>query len=303
MCSIVQLNVDYTYDYAFSPLIFRMNTLTDITRATAAAPARSRERRQSVQAADTVVAVLKGLASLGGGASLTALATYLEENPAKVHRYLVSLIDGGLVTQNANTQQYTLGLETMLIGLAAMRQADPIRISEPALIRLREQLGITSFIAVMGNKGPTIVRMEEPSLPVTVNVRVGSVLSFLWSATGRVFLGMHDEPAVRTLARQEYDLLCKAQKLPASFDDLVSQMHEEISTSHCIRVSDTNLKGISAVAAPVFNYAGQLTAVLTALGASGGFDTSLTGPIAVAVREQARQISQQLGNSKLPVGK
>jgi DNA-binding IclR family transcriptional regulator len=274
-----------------------MNALSAPDNLSAATPARSRERRQSVQAADTVVAVLKGLASLGGGASLTTLAAHLDENPAKVHRYLVSLIDGGLVTQNANTQQYTLGLESMLIGLAAMRQADPIRIAEPALIHLREQLGITSFIAVMGNKGPTIVRMEEPSLPVTVNVRVGSVLSFLWSATGRVFLGLHDEHLVRALARQEFDTLSKTQNPPAPFDVLVAQLHDEISKSHCVCVRDTNLKGISAVAAPVFNYAGQLTAVLTALGASGGFDTSLNGPIAVSVRQQAQRISQQLGYS------
>lgn len=277
--------------------MYQMNAQSAPDNLTAATPARSRERRQSVQAADTVVAVLKGLASLGGGASLTALAAHLSENPAKVHRYLVSLIDGGLVTQNANTQQYTLGLEAMLIGLAAMRQADPIRIAEPALIHLRENLGITSFIAVIGNKGPTIVRMEEPSLPVTVNVRVGSVLSFLWSATGRVFLGLHDEPAARALARQEFDALGNTLEPPASFDVLVTQLHDEISQCHCVCVRDTNLKGISAVAAPVFNYAGQLTAVLTALGASGGFDTSLNGPIAVSVRQQAQRISQQLGYS------
>jgi len=264
---------------------------------TTTTPIRNRERRQSVQAADTVVAVLKGLSSLGGSASLTGLALHLDENPAKVHRYLVSLMDGGLVTQNANTQQYTLGLESMLIGLAAMRQADPVRIAEPALIHLREQLGITSFIAVMGNKGPTIVRMEEPSLPVTVNVRVGSVLSFLWSATGRVFLGLHDEPGVRAMARLEFDALDKTQNPPAAFDVLVTQLHDEIHQFQCVCVRDTNLKGISAVAAPVFNYAGQLAAVLTALGASGGFDTSLDGPIAIAVREQAQRISRQLGYS------
>src|SRR5690606_13074312 len=165
------LIVIYNTSHIYFRSMYQMNAQSALDNSTAATPARNRERRQSVQAADTVVAVLKGLASLGGGASLTALAAQLDENPAKVHRYLVSLIDGGLVTQNANTQQYTLGLESMLIGLAAMRQADPIRIAEPALIHVREHLSITSFIAVMGNKGPTIVRMEEPSLPVTVNVR------------------------------------------------------------------------------------------------------------------------------------
>lgn len=265
--------------------------------APSALPGRNRDRRQSVQAADTVVLVLKGLASLGGRASLTALAAHIDENPAKLHRYLVSLIEGGLVTQNPGSQQYILGLDTMLIGLAAMRQADPIRIAEPSLIHLREQLEITSFIAVMGNKGPTIVRMEEPMLPVTVNVRVGSVLSFLWSATGRVFLGLHDEPTVREMARHEFQSCATSQQGGASFDKLVAQLHQEIRQYHCTTVRDTNLKGISAVAAPIFNYAGQLTAVLTALGASGGFDSSIEGPIATAVCEQAQYISRQLGHT------
>jgi hypothetical protein len=48
----------------------------------AAAPAR--ERRQRVQAAETGMAVLKGLAHLGGRSSLTALSTHVAESPAKV---------------------------------------------------------------------------------------------------------------------------------------------------------------------------------------------------------------------------
>lgn len=90
--------------------------------------ARPRERRQRVQAAETGMAVLKGLARLGGRASLTAIAAHIDESPAKVHRYLASLIEEGLVAQESGTQQYHLGLEALQIGLAAMRQADPIRL-------------------------------------------------------------------------------------------------------------------------------------------------------------------------------
>lgn len=151
------------------------------------APTRARERRQRVQSAETGMTVLKGLARLGGRASLTALAAHVGESPAKVHRYLASLMEAELVVQDAGSQHYHLGPEALLIGLAAMHQNDPIRMAEPALVRLCEQLDVTCFVAVMGNKGPTIVRIEEPGLPVTVNVRAGSVLSLVWSATGRVF--------------------------------------------------------------------------------------------------------------------
>lgn len=63
----------------------------------------------------------------------------------------------------------------------------------------------------------------------------------------------------------------------------------------CAAVRDTNLKGISAVAAPVRDYTGRVCAVLTALGATGGFDPSIDGAIGRAVREEAAAISALLG--------
>jgi DNA-binding IclR family transcriptional regulator len=262
-----------------------------VARAAAPAP----ERRQRVQSAQTGMAVLKGLARLGGRASLTAIASHVEESPAKVHRYLASLIDEGLVAQDALTQLYLLGPEAMMIGVAAMRQADPVRVAEPALVRLREQLEVTAFVAVMGNKGPTIIRFEEPGLPVTVNVRVGSVMSLLWSATGRLFLALLDD--TRVLAQAEEELAQADASLRAQLEraDPIGALRRSVQLAQCASVKDTNLKGISAVSAPLFDHTGKLCAALTALGASGGFDASPDGPIAAALRREAAAASAVLG--------
>ena len=256
----------------------------------------TRERRQRVQSAETGMAVLKGLAHLGGRSSLTALSAHVAESPAKVHRYLASLMEEGLVLQDAVSQHYYLGTEAIQIGLAAMRQADPIRAAEPCLVRLRESLEVTCFVAVMGNKGPTIVRFEEPGLPVTVNVRAGSVMSMLWSATGRAFLGLLDESRVLALAEQE--LAESPEDMRATLDakDPIGQLRREVQEARCASVKDTYLRGISAVAAPVYDYAGRVCAVLTALGATGGFDPAIDGPIATAVRQEARAASAILGH-------
>ncbi|MBK1780115.1 IclR family transcriptional regulator [Advenella sp. WQ 585] len=264
---------------------------------TAEKPQTTPDRRQRVQAAETGFAVLKGLARMGGSASLTALASHVNENPAKVHRYLASLIEEELVIQDPESQQYRLSMEAMFIGLSAMRQSDPIRLGEPALIRLRENLEVTCFIAVMGNKGPVIVRFEEPSLPVTVNVRVGSVLPLLTSATGRVFLGLQNDRQVKQLAQEEMEKAAispNTEKI-SDLDGFITQLRDEVQKRHCAIVKDTNLRGISAVAAPVYNYAGQLCAVITALGATGGFDASVNGEISHQVQEEARLVSAELG--------
>lgn len=267
---------------------------TPIRTETAASPAR--ERRQRVQSATTAVVLLKGLASLGGRASLTALAAYVDESPAKVHRYLVSLIEESLVSQEPLTQLYVLGPECLAIGLAAMRIVDPIREAERSLVLLRETLEVTCFVAVMGNRGPTIVRFEEPGLPITVNVRVGSVMSLLWSATGRVFLGLLDESRVRAIAEDE--LKHAPDDLRSLLDPAnpIERLRADIQAAQCATVKDVNLKGISAVSAPLLDFNGRLCGTLTALGATGGFDSSIDGPIAEAVRREARMISARLGH-------
>lgn len=258
--------------------------------------AATRGRRQRVQAATTGMAVLNGLARLGGRASLTVLAKHVAENPAKVHRYLISMMEEGLVAQDPVSLQYYLGAGAIQIGLAAMRQADPIRVAEPALVRLRQSLEMTCFIAVMGNKGPTIVRFEEPGLPVTLNVRVGSVLSMLWSATGRVFLAYLEDTRVEKLAREELSHMSPSQKASQGKEDLVSTLKQEIRHAGVAVVRDTNLAGISAIAAPIFDFSDKVSAVLTVLGATGSFEATADSHIAQAIRLESAAISAALGH-------
>lgn len=253
------------------------------------------ERRQRVQSAEMGMSILKALSRLDGVASLTAVAAAVGESTAKVHRYMASLSQEGLVEQDPATQRYYLGREAIQIGLAALRQCDPIRLGEPALVRLREQLEVTCFIAVMGNMGPTILRFEEPGLPVTINVRAGSVMPMLWSATGQVFLSYMDDLNIRSQADQELAQATKEQRASLHGRNPIENLRKEVRARGCAIIKDTLLKGISAVAAPIFDHTGRVCAVLTALGATGGFDTALDGRIATVVMHEAGDISAALG--------
>jgi len=155
---------------------------------------------------------------------------------------------------------------------------------------------VTSFVAVMGNLGPTIVRMEEPSLPVTVNVRVGSVMSLLWSATGRAFFAfMEDDARIRSALLREWNEAPENKRVLLDAADPLGRLRHNIRAAGCAAVRDTNLSGISAVAAPLYDYSGCVVAVLCALGASGGFDPDPDAAIARAVRTAAAQVSASLG--------
>ncbi len=258
-------------------------------------PDTSANRRQRVQSAETGMSVLKALARLGGDASLTAIAAAVDENAAKVHRYLLSLIQEGMVAQNMATQHYHLGPESVRIGLAALRQCDPVRMGEAALLRLRESLQVTCFIAVVGNLGPTVLRIEEPSLPVTVNIRAGSVLPWLWSATGQAFLAFSDDTDIRTKAQAEFDADDGERRSMLAGPEPVARLCRQVRDQGCAIVNDTLLRGISAVSAPVFDARGHVVAVLTALGASNGFDARPGGRVCPQVMHEAAAISHAMG--------
>src|SRR5690606_19678146 len=120
-----------------------------------------------------------------------------------------------------------------------------IRMAEPALVRLRDTLDMTCFVAVMGNKGPTIVRFEEPGLPVTLNVRVGSVLSLLWSATGRVCLSLLDDPRVHMRAQDELQAASARQRDVLDAAAPIGHIQSEVRALGMAIVRDTNRHGIS----------------------------------------------------------
>ena len=255
----------------------------------------SAKRRQRVQSAETGMSILKALARLGGAASLTGLAVEAGESAAKVHRYLSSLASEGLVAQNPATQHYHLGPEAVRIGLAALRQCDPVRMGEASLLRLRESLRVTCFIAVMGNLGPTVMRMEEPSLPVTVNIRPGSVMPLVWSASGRAFLAFSTDADLQARAQAEFAAATPEQRSLLGGADPLAALCGQVRAQGCAIVRDTLLAGISAIAAPVYDARGHMVAVLTALGASTGFDIRPGGAICPSVVAEARAISTAMG--------
>jgi DNA-binding IclR family transcriptional regulator len=259
-------------------------------------PQEPARRRQKVQSAETGMAVLKALGALGGAATLTTLAAKLEEHPAKVHRYLGSLVSTGFVFQDPMTSRYVLGPEAIAICLAAQRQSDPLTLAAQEIVSLAETLNVSCFVAVMGNLGPVIVRWEEPMQSVLVNVRVGSVMPVLWSATGRCFAAFQKSEQLDALITRELAMATEDQRRMLPNRKAVDALLASYRAKGCTWVVDTLLKGVSGVAAPVFNAAGQVPAVIVALGVTGSFDARPDGANALAVRRSAAEASLRLGH-------
>ena len=157
-------------------------------RAKGRARTAEQPERGGVQSVKVAARILKALAFGGGTLPLRDLATATGLARAKVHRYLTSLRNAELVSQNMDTGQYQIGPAAVAIGLVGLRRISPVAEVCSALPALRDRINQTVTIAVWSEAGPVVVAMQENDDWITMNIRVGSRLPILTTAIGRTFL-------------------------------------------------------------------------------------------------------------------
>ena len=124
--------------------------------------------KQKVRSAEVGTDILKALAELSPATSLSRLAEHVGMPASKVHRYLQALIASGFAVQDASTNHYSLGREALRVGLAALDSMDVLKSAAAPLAELRDVLNETCFLAVWGNRGATVVQVEQAVRAVTV---------------------------------------------------------------------------------------------------------------------------------------
>ncbi|TCT06286.1 IclR family transcriptional regulator [Paralcaligenes ureilyticus] len=260
-------------------------------------PAPPNDGRRSIQSVETGFPLLAGLVDAGVPLTLRDLATRAGMTSAKAHPYLVSFVRVGLVQQNRATGQYELGPFALQMGLVSLQRLDPVRIALPYVDQLASQIGHTLAIAVLGSHGPTMIHICEASYPVHVNMRKGTVMSMLHTATGHVFAAwLPPKIAQHYIEREAGDtavVTSIGQHQPSA--EAMKTLLADIRAHGLARALGNPLPGIDAFSIPVFDHSGNIALALTCLGPSTLFDSRWESPIAHSLKECADAISRRLG--------
>lgn len=256
--------------------------------------ARPGEGKHGVQSMEIGLHILQAMVNGHRAMMLKDIAAAAEMPASKVHRYLVSLIRGGLVEQDPLTSRYDLGPFALNLGLVAIDRLDRIRLGIGAIATLRDEINETTALAVWSDKGPIIVRWERPRRPITVNVVTGTALDMITSASGRVFGAWLPRATVDALVEQELRNpdLPEAWNTRARVDVLFAQARRSGMAS----VSGYHLvPGVEAVAVPVFNANREITLAMLVVGVQGMFDVRPEGKAVTALKAAASALSVRLG--------
>ena len=245
---------------------------------------------RGIQSVEVGGQLLKALVHTGRPMALKDLAREAGMTAAKAHPYLVSFGKLGLIEQDPGTGHYGLGSLAMQLGLISLQQKDPVRMAIAELPGLALRVGATVAISVWGNHGPTIIQVEQGPADVHVTMRHGTTASVRYTANGKLFAAFMPHAQVEQALAHDGDP--QALQDPLFAQELTAIRQQGIST-----VREGLVRGIGAVAAPVFDGFGRLVLCLTAIGPVATLDVRVEGAAAQQLRETAQALSRRLGAS------
>jgi DNA-binding IclR family transcriptional regulator len=253
-----------------------------------------REQR-AVQSIEVGGRLLLALSQQPGPLTLKDLAAQADLPASRAHPYLVSFSKLGLIEQQADGL-YALGPAALQLGLSCLHQLDPMKVAVPVAERLAARTDQSVIIALWGNMGPTVVRMVEARQPLHVNMRAGTVMSVLGTATGRAFAAVLPRKILEEALAGPMGRFSAVDQVGAqSLDAELRSAQAEMQAHGVTRALGRPIPSVNAFSAAALDHEGQVALVITALGHADRFDAAWDSAMAVAVREAAAEVSRRLG--------
>lgn len=248
--------------------------------------------QRGINALDSTGELLLALVSAGRALPLRDLAAAAGMPAAKAFPHLVSLQKIGLLSRD-DAGCFGGGPLGQALGLIAMQRVSPTRDAEAEIVALAGATDMSVAAATLGPLGPTVIRLEESARPQHVSLQVGTVMSLVNTAIGRIFAsGMSDDVLADLLANEPVRL---AGRAAAPADAAFRARLAAIRADELDFAFDAPVPGIGTVAAPVFDHTGSIRLVIAIIGSSRGFPRGPDSDLAQALLAATRRLSWRFG--------
>ena len=255
-------------------------------------PRISGDPTDGIQAVTLAFRIVEHLVARRRAVGVTTLAEALGTTKSRIHRHLQTLVAGGYLTQETETERYRVG--PRLIGLARQvgDDLDLVDIATPVLRDLRDTLGHFTVLSQLEQDGVRVLAALSGRSVIEIGVRRGSLLQFHGSAQGKVVLAFAEEDLRRRVLRSRLDMLTPLTIVsPIALETELARIRERGWGTGF----NEALVGLNTLAAPVFDAAG---AVMGAIGIVDSIQFIEKVPSADQVAETVRaaaRVSALLG--------
>lgn len=277
-----------------------MAAMTEPTRSRPRGRPREDRLKPEVPAAnqslEKALGLLKTL-SAHDGMSLTELSREAGLAASTAHRLLATLSAHDLVAWDEPSQKWSIGIESLRIGMAFQRRNRILTAGRPEMLRLMEATGETVNLAMLDGFEVVFVAQVECEAPIRAFFRIGDRRSAHASGIGKALLANLTETALDALLKRQ-DLPSYTPKTLTTPDALRADLSAVRERGWSLDDEEANL-GMRCVAAPVFNEHGEARAGISLSGPSLRISDARLPELAQQVRDTAARITELIGGHLL----
>jgi len=233
------------------------------------------EKNQSL---DRTLDILECFSTSRAKIGLSDLARVVGLPKATVYRIAETLLARGYLIKDATAPSYQLGYKVLNLASAMLANLDYRKIALPYMQQMRTETNesITLYIAANDRQRLCVERVQSMA-GLSRIVNVGDVFPIDRGAPGKVLLAYQDPAALL----RDYAVLAEELERVRSRGYAISYAERE--------------KGVTAVAAPIFNRGGQIVAALSISGPSFRYEGENMERFIHLIKEATANISQSLG--------
>lgn len=252
-----------------------------------------------VRAGGSLLTLIRGLSILDAlaetpphGLSHSALARQLGFQRSTLYRYLSCLQELGFVEQSEEDHRYRLGPRLVVLGAVVLGGRGFTQQAKRFVNEVAASTGETAHATIFDQGHAVTVELADGAGPIGPRISIGSRRPAHCSASGKLFLAFAPADVVEQYL--EGDLDRPTRLTMADPEALRVHLQGVRQCGYAIDQGEYFL-GISCVAAPVFDFRGEVAGSLSVSIAAPRLDRARLDSLLRPVVKNARSFSRELG--------
>ena len=224
----------------------------------------------------------------------TEISSKLNMNVSGTYHILNTLKSCAMIEQNPKTKKYRLGLKLWRIGKKAREQNQLGLFMQPFLKELRDLTNETANLTILDQREIIYIAQEESNRFAKMFTRIGARAPLYCSGAGKVLLAFQPEEQQEHLINS-LQFQAFTPKTITSAEHLKNALAEIRAQGYAFDEEERE-EGISCIAAPVFDFDGEIIAAMSISGPTSRFHPENRREWTRALVKLAQRVSDHLRN-------
>ena len=227
---------------------------------------------------------------------LSEVSNELDLDISHVKRLLNTLVQENLLKKKE--KKYSLGLSVLNFSGIVNSHLNIHLEARPILQPLVEQLGIAIHMGILEGIGVVYLDKLETNHPIKMESQIGKSHPFYCTSCGKIMISFQSEDRLEEILQkvEKQGMIKFASNTVTDIEELRRQLTEIRKTGYAVTSNELQ-EGIASIAAPIYNYNGEVIAAVSITGSSKKLCSDQMDIYISNIVKAAKEISKKIGFS------